>query len=142
MDIIYHPAEHEDPAPGRGSLPPRAWQHSDAAQLSLNAPYRFRFSRTAVVDDGDAFSKPDFNDTKWDTIPVPSHWVLHGYGAPAYQNIKFPFPLNPPLVPTENPTGDYRFAFDLPKDWALENGKVSEDVLGLTRYLVLTFRPC
>ena len=39
---------------------------------------------------------------------MPSHWQLHGYGAPAYTNVAYPFPVDPPFVPDENPTGEYR----------------------------------
>ena len=48
---------------------------------------------------------------------MPSHWQLHGYGAPAYTNVRYPFPVDPPFVPDENPTGDYRVSFDVPSDW-------------------------
>ena len=51
---------------------------------------------------------------------MPSHWVLHGqtarYGRPQYTNVQFPFPIDPPHVPDENPVGDYRRTFDRP-DW-------------------------
>ena len=49
---------------------------------------------------------------------MPSHWQLHGYGAPAYTNVVYPFPVEPPHVPDENPTGDYVRRFDVPADWA------------------------
>ena len=48
---------------------------------------------------------------------MPSHWQLHGYGAPAYTNVRYPFPVDPPYVPDENPTGDYRCRFDVPASW-------------------------
>ncbi|MRT45043.1 beta-galactosidase, partial [Xylella fastidiosa subsp. multiplex] len=50
-----------------------------------------------------------------------SHWVLQGdgaYGRPIYTNVQFPFPIDPPHVPDENPTGDYRRHFALPADWS------------------------
>lgn len=31
---------------------------------------------------------------KWDKIPVPSCWQLHGYENPNYTNVNFPFKLN------------------------------------------------
>jgi beta-galactosidase len=49
---------------------------------------------------------------------VPSHWQLHGYGAPAYTNVAYPFPVEPPHVPDENPTGDYVRRFAVPAAWA------------------------
>jgi beta-galactosidase len=49
---------------------------------------------------------------------VPSHWQLHGYGAPAYTNVVYPFPVEPPHVPDENPTGDHRRTFSVPRDWS------------------------
>ncbi|HZA84144.1 MAG TPA: glycoside hydrolase family 2 TIM barrel-domain containing protein, partial [Actinomycetes bacterium] len=53
----------------------------------------------------------------WAALPVPSHWQLHGYGAPAYTNVAYPFPVDPPHVPAENPTGDYRVRFRLPVEF-------------------------
>lgn len=81
--------------------------------------WRFRYSPTTLGLD-DAIADPDFDDTSWDTIPVPAHWVLQGdgaYGRPAYTNVQYPFPIDVPRVPDENPTGDYRRGFDLPADW-------------------------
>ncbi|WP_210583673.1 glycoside hydrolase family 2 TIM barrel-domain containing protein [Streptomyces sp. GESEQ-35] len=110
----------EDTAPGRGALrPARSWLHSDAPSLSLNGPWRFRLSPTASV--AEDFATEGFDDQGWDSIPVPSHWVLEGDGAhgrPIYTNIQFPFPIDPPHVPDENPTGDYRRHFDLPSGWS------------------------
>ena len=49
---------------------------------------------------------------------MPSHWQLHGYGSAAYTNVVYPFPVEPPHVPDENPTGDYRRPFTVPEEWA------------------------
>ncbi|GAA3544864.1 glycoside hydrolase family 2 TIM barrel-domain containing protein [Streptomyces osmaniensis] len=109
-----------DTAPGRGALrPARSWLHSDAPSLSLNGPWRFRLSPTAWVSQD--FAAEGFDDQQWDSIPVPSHWVLQGdgaYGRPIYTNIQFPFPIDPPHVPDENPTGDYRRHFHVPAEWS------------------------
>ncbi|POX63033.1 beta-galactosidase [Streptomyces sp. Ru62] len=113
-------AHVQDLAPGRGALrPARSWLHSDAPSRSLNGPWRFRLSPTASA--AEDFAAEEFDDDGWDSIPVPSHWVLQGdgaYGRPLYTNIRFPFPLDPPHVPDENPTGDYRRHFGLPADWS------------------------
>jgi beta-galactosidase len=110
---------HEDPRPGVGGRPPRAWPGgSDAAALDLSGEWRFRLSPRAGGDDG--FADPGFDDRDWDRLPVPSHWQLHGHGAPAYTNVAYPFPVDPPRVPSENPTGHYRVRFRLPEGWAAE----------------------
>lgn len=41
------------------------------------------------------------------TIPVPSVWQNHGYDRHQYVNTRYPFPYDPPYVPTENPCGVY-----------------------------------
>ncbi|MGJ8674439.1 MAG: beta-galactosidase [Pseudoalteromonas sp.] len=49
----------------------------------------------------------------WKTIAVPSNWQLQGFDKPIYCNVKYPFAVNPPFVPTENPTGLYRTEFEI-----------------------------
>ncbi|NEW70388.1 glycoside hydrolase family 2 TIM barrel-domain containing protein [Streptomyces rhizosphaericus] len=108
---------YEDVSPGAGALPPRPWTpSSDAARLSLNGTWSFRLSPTATAED-DSFARPGYDARGWDQLPVPGHWVLHGHGAPIYTNVRYPFPVDPPRVPDENPTGDHLRVFDLPGDW-------------------------
>jgi len=97
--------------PGRGSLPGRAYLSSDAARFSLNGDWLFRLSpgiRTAPQDGwqqgGDLAG--------FTTLPVPSSWNMHGHGSPAYTNVQFPFPVEPPHVPDANPIGDHVVTFD------------------------------
>src|SRR5689334_23038245 len=110
----------EDVSPGSGALPPRAWYaSSDAASLSLNGSWRFRLSPTADAED-DAFAGPGYDCADWAEVTVPGHWVLQQdgrFGTPVYTNHRYPFPVDPPRVPTENPTGDHLRFFDLPDDW-------------------------
>ncbi|MFF0768341.1 glycoside hydrolase family 2 TIM barrel-domain containing protein [Nonomuraea wenchangensis] len=103
-------------APGSGLLAPRAALRSDAPSLDLNGTWRFRLSPTA--DAPEDFAGPGYDDSGWAELPVPSHWPLHGHGAPAYTNVVYPFPVDPPYVPDENPTGDHRRVFDLPEGWS------------------------
>ncbi|MDQ7903837.1 glycoside hydrolase family 2 TIM barrel-domain containing protein [Phytohabitans sp. ZYX-F-186] len=108
-------AWYESFAPPPTARPPRAWLDSDAPRLPLDGHWRFRYAERA---DGPLdFTRPAFDDAGWDRLPVPAHWQLHGYGAPAYTNIAYPFPLDAPRVPDENPTGDYRHTFRLPEGW-------------------------
>ncbi|KOU56470.1 beta-galactosidase [Streptomyces sp. MMG1533] len=104
-------------SPGEGRRPPRAALRSDAPRLLLDGDWRFRLSpSTAEAPTG--IERPDFDDSGWEELPVPAHWQLHGHGAPVYTNVSYPFPLDPPYVPDDNPTGDYRRAFDLPEEWS------------------------
>ncbi|MGW7419001.1 glycoside hydrolase family 2 TIM barrel-domain containing protein [Streptomyces sp. NPDC054813] len=112
----------EDVSPGSGTLPPRArYPRSDAESLSLNGSWRFRLSPTADAED-DAFAEPGYDAGGWAEVSVPGHWVLQGHGAPIYTNHLYPFPVDPPRVPTENPTGDHLRVFDLPEGWDLTDG--------------------
>ncbi|MFE7704866.1 glycoside hydrolase family 2 TIM barrel-domain containing protein [Streptomyces sp. NPDC057486] len=109
---------YTDVSPGSGGLPPRSWYaRSDAGRMSLNGDWRFRLSPTASAEDA-SFAQSGFDASGWGTVAVPGHWVLQGAGgAPAYTNVVYPFPVDPPLVPTENPTGDHLLTFDLPAGW-------------------------
>ncbi|KUO16025.1 glycoside hydrolase family 2 TIM barrel-domain containing protein [Streptomyces dysideae] len=117
----------EDVSPGSGALPPRAWYaSSDATSLSLNGSWRFRLSATADAED-DSFAGDGYDAADWAEVTVPGHWVLQGQGAfglPIYTNHLYPFPVDPPHVPTENPTGDHLRTFDLPADWPADGGAV------------------
>ncbi len=55
---------------------------------------------------------------EWDSIPVPSCWQAHGYGNIMYTNLNYPYPVDPPYVPDENPLGVYRCEFEITKEWA------------------------
>ena len=54
------------------------------------------------------FAQNQFSDSAWDTIEVPSCWQMKGYGKMHYTDVWYLFPINPPFVPSENPTGLYR----------------------------------
>lgn len=45
-------------------------------------------------------------------IPVPSTWQTQGYDHMHYTDVLYPIPINPPFVPTENPTGVYYREFN------------------------------
>ncbi|MFJ9556361.1 glycoside hydrolase family 2 TIM barrel-domain containing protein [Nocardiopsis sp. NPDC101807] len=116
MTETRKPAYLEDFAPSAGARAPRARFDGDAPSLDLNGTWRFRMLPGAPAGT-DGFERPDYDDSGWEGLPVPSHWQLHGHGAPAYTNVVYPFPVDPPHVPDENPTGDHRREFDLPEDW-------------------------
>ncbi|MGX2958602.1 glycoside hydrolase family 2 TIM barrel-domain containing protein [Peribacillus sp. JNUCC 23] len=70
-----------------------------------------------------SFETEDFEINSLDSIEVPSCWQIHGYGKMHYTDVLYPFPINPPFVPQENPTGIYF------KDLILENIKDEKIVL-------------
>ncbi|MFB9377259.1 glycoside hydrolase family 2 TIM barrel-domain containing protein [Kineococcus gynurae] len=102
--------------PVRQALPARAWvsrASTDAPELDLDGPWRFQLHGRA--DAPEALADPDLDDGSWAEIAVPGHWQLQGHGSPAYTNVVYPFPVDPPFVPEENPTGDHRRRFVLPE---------------------------
>ncbi len=113
------PSYLSDRSPGSGSLPARSTVRTDAPQIDLNGEWAFRLRPTAAVDEAtDDLPLPDLDDAQWDRIVVPSSWVLderHRWGTPIYTNIQYPFPVDPPAVPDENPTGEYRRHVDVPE---------------------------
>jgi beta-galactosidase len=92
---------------------------------SLNGDWKYHYATNHAGRVAD-FWKPDFDDSKWGTIPVPANVEMHGYGVPIYVNIKYPWTWhgvnpNPPFVPEDDPNNtvnSYRRAFEVPKDWS------------------------
>ena len=82
----------------------------------LSGKWKFWYS-SSPVKAPEGFESSRFDDSGWDSIDVPSNWQMKGYGKPHYTNVRYPFPVNPPHVPTENPTGSYRKTFEIAKDW-------------------------
>ncbi len=69
--------------------------------------------------DQEADTPADLREVAFDaTIPVPSCWQMHGYDKPAYFNVNYPIPVDPPYVPDENPCGVYRTRFSLDAAWS------------------------
>ncbi|MFO7898412.1 MAG: glycoside hydrolase family 2 TIM barrel-domain containing protein [Planctomycetota bacterium] len=83
----------------------------------LSGTWTFHLSPTAE-EAPEQFFEPDFDPAGWPDIPVPSNWQLEGHDYPHYTNSAYPFPVDPPRVPTENPTGSYRRTFTVPDAWA------------------------
>jgi len=89
--------------------------HSPWCKL-LNGEWEFDYFESAsfVPDDlGKGLSFPG----SMETLLVPSCWQMHGYGTPNYTNSAYPFPIDPPRVPNENPVGVYRRRFIVSEDW-------------------------
>lgn len=75
----------------------------------LNGRWRFAyFSRDIDVPE---------QIEKWDTIEVPSCWQILGYENPNYTNNNYPYPVDQPYVPDDNPCGVYEREFEIEKKW-------------------------
>lgn len=96
---------------------------------SLNGNWKFHWVRHPK-DKPDDFFKPEFDDSAWAMIPVPSNWEIQGYGTPIYTNVTYPFHKDQPRVMSKpydpfwtaykerNPVGSYRTRFTLPAEWS------------------------
>lgn len=100
-------------------LPPRAWRHDEALRFSLDGQWRFLLSEGVAQAPTDC-DAADYDDSSWETIDLPSHWVLTAEGRrgrPIYTNVQQAIPLDPPFTPDDNPIGDHRRTFILPDGW-------------------------
>ncbi|WP_210469773.1 glycoside hydrolase family 2 TIM barrel-domain containing protein [Sporosarcina sp. 6E9] len=92
--------------------------HSNRFHL-LNGMWKFAYAENPYEAPED-FQKESVDVSDWDDIVVPHHWQLQGYDRPHYTNVDYPIPVDPPNVPTENPTGSYRRAFYVSEEWLKE----------------------
>lgn len=82
--------------------------------MLLNGEWNFKFYRS-FEDVGQDFP----NDSFYETISVPRCWqtyVDRNYDPPLYSNLRYPFPVDPPYVPAENPCGHYNRKFEIKKE--------------------------
>lgn len=118
--------------------------------LSLNGPWKFRFSMTPAERPAD-FYKPSCSVSSWDTIQVPSNWQLSGYGTAIYTNVPYPFKPDPPRVMGDPPknwpaykernsVGSYRRDFHLPASWKGERVMIRFDGVESAFYVWLNGR--
>ncbi len=89
---------------------------------SLNGEWKYFYGSNHLARVAD-FWKPDFDDSAWRTIPVPSNVEMHGYGVPIYVNADYPWPRpwKPPFVPPHDPNNTvnhYRRTFTVPVEWS------------------------
>ncbi|MDU1026915.1 MAG: beta-galactosidase subunit alpha, partial [Leclercia adecarboxylata] len=109
-------------------LPPRAYffSYDTVAQartftreasshfLSLSGQWNFRFF-THPLYVPESFTS-EYMDG-WDDITVPAMWQMEGHGQLQYTDEGFPFPVDVPRVPADNPTGAYQRYFTLSDTW-------------------------
>ncbi len=118
-------------------LPPRATLERDASlERALDGDWEFR-----LVGCPDDAPRVLGRARGWDTVQVPSLWTMLGYDIPMYTNVAMPFEQAPPFVPEENPTGIYRRAFTVPRDWAGRRIVLSFGGVEGVLHVVLNGRP-
>lgn len=80
-------------------------ENSDRFQL-LNGNWKFRYF-DSIYDVKDEFFLEDYDISSFEEIPVPGCFQNYGYDKHQYTNTRYPFPMDPPYVPSENPCGAY-----------------------------------
>ncbi len=89
--VLAHPVE----------IPP---PRSPETMQTLNGSWKFRYAAGAPNETDAPFASPSFDDATWASIPVPSHWELHGFAAPKYAQV-------------DDGVGYYRRSFEVPATW-------------------------
>ncbi len=105
------PAPWADPElTSRGRLPMHAVPHAD--RLPLDGTWRFQLLHSPTDAVGESPSD-------WRPVEVPGCWTMQDtWDRPHYTNVQMPWPLRPPEIPDENPTGVYERTFTVPEAWA------------------------
>ena len=89
-------------------------EKSDRLQM-LNGNWKFKFYRS-IYDLETPFFNIGFNTDGYEEVTVPGVWQNYGYDIHQYVNIRYPFPVDPPYVPQENPCAAYIYHFFYQKD--------------------------
>ncbi|MBR7184279.1 MAG: DUF4981 domain-containing protein [Clostridia bacterium] len=79
---------------------------------SLCGEWNFRWF--ASLNDVPDFTAPGFSMAGADKLAVPMNWQMalgRGYDVPNYTNVNYPYPVDPPHLPDDNPCGLYARTF-------------------------------
>lgn len=105
---------HENTMPHRAYYIPASKAQFDLTQereksdrfFLLNGNWKFRYY-DSIYDVKEEFFMEGFDTSHFDEIPVPGCFQNYGYDKHQYTNTRYPFPMDPPYVPAENPCGAY-----------------------------------
>ena len=105
----------------KNRLPMTSHFETDGLKLMLNGTWNFNWNEDMNARPMD-FHTLAYDDSGWDTIPVPGMWELNGYGDPVYVNIGYAwrghYANNPPFpADWHNYVGQYRKTFILDEGW-------------------------
>ena len=92
-----------------------------ARYLDMTGEWKFNFVKNHN-EAPEGFYAVGYDDSKWDSFPVPGLFEILGYGDRIYRNSGYPWNLqfepNPPYIEERNNyTGSYRRSFKVPADW-------------------------
>ncbi len=82
--------------------------------MLLSGKWTFNYFTNPMLVPDEFYSHKMSN---WGHITVPNMWQMEGHGVLQYTDEGFPFPIDVPFVPTDNPTGAYQRTFTLGKHW-------------------------
>ena len=90
-------------------------------ELSLDGLWQFRFAKNLAARPV-GFEAADYDCRDWETIRVPAHLQMEGYGVPQYTNMTYPWDghedVKPGKMPQkDNPVGSYVRYFTVPEEW-------------------------
>ena len=113
---------HENTMPPRAYYIPASAKKGDLVEhressdrfMLLSGKWQFRYY-SSLWDLEEEFYKTNGEGEAFDTVDVPGVWQMYGYDTHQYTNVRYPFPLDPPYVPRENPCGCYVKEFDYHK---------------------------
>ncbi|MDK2968682.1 glycoside hydrolase family 2 TIM barrel-domain containing protein [Lacrimispora sp.] len=106
--------QHENTMPHRAYYIPASTAQFDLTDKReksdrfclLNGNWKFQYY-DSIYDVKEEFYLEGFDTSKFDEIPVPGCIQNFGYDKQQYTNTRYPFPMDPPYVPAENPCGAY-----------------------------------
>ncbi len=108
--------------------------------INLCGEWNFRFYKS-FEDLEDDFLNLPFNET----IKVPSSWQVYterDYDKPQYLNQDYPYPLDPPHVPDENPCALYETEVELTEDYLAEKVYINFEGVDSCFYLFVNGEFC
>lgn len=82
--------------------------------MLLSGQWQFNYFTHPLLVPDDFYSQLM---SDWGQITVPNMWQMEGYGKLQYTDEGFPFPIDVPFVPSDNPTGAYQRIFTLSQAW-------------------------
>lgn len=117
QDFSNHLVLHRNRLPERAYFLPsdtreNAWHGQFNRAQSLSGNWQFRFLDNALLADEQVVREPADHQHGYAPITLPCSWQFAGYGDFLYTDEAYPFPVDPPFVPAQNPTGIYKRDFD------------------------------